>query len=170
MPLLSTHLLALPQELRDQIYEHLHQEISLNWKWKITGTRRVFFPMYIEKAPLLSVLLSCSRLHTQYLEMHFVKNLAVILVRVFEEEGNRNVCLEMRADKLMRHLISGKLTNYRVVGTSPEPLQYSIGIPRLLVLREDWYLLGRLSKRLGLCPVFAKLHSSLITILSGLKI
>jgi hypothetical protein len=28
----------------------------------------------------------------------------------------------MRADELMRHLISGELTNYRVVRTRPKPL------------------------------------------------
>jgi hypothetical protein len=44
-------------------------------------------------------------------------------VRVLKEEGDCIVCLEMRADELMRYLISGKLTNYRVVRTSPEPLQ-----------------------------------------------
>jgi hypothetical protein len=44
-------------------------------------------------------------------------------VAVFEEEGNCIVCLEMRADELMRRLISGELTNYSVVRTSPEPLQ-----------------------------------------------
>jgi hypothetical protein len=43
-------------------------------------------------------------------------------VRVLKEEGDCIVCLEMRADELMRHLISGKLTNYRVVRTSPELL------------------------------------------------
>jgi hypothetical protein len=43
-------------------------------------------------------------------------------VRVFEEEGNCIVCLEMRADELMRRLISGELTIYSVVRTSPEPL------------------------------------------------
>ena len=45
-------------------------------------------------------------------------------VRVFKEEGDCIVCLEMRADELMRRLISGELTNYRVVRTSPEPLQH----------------------------------------------
>jgi hypothetical protein len=43
-------------------------------------------------------------------------------VRVFEEEGDCIVCLEMRADELIRRLISGELTNYSVVRTSPEPL------------------------------------------------
>jgi hypothetical protein len=42
---------------------------------------------------------------------------------VFEEEGNCIVCLEIRADELMRHLISGELANYRLVRTSPKPLQ-----------------------------------------------
>jgi hypothetical protein len=44
-------------------------------------------------------------------------------VRVFEEEGDCIVCLEIRADKLIRHLISGELANYKVVRTSPKPLQ-----------------------------------------------
>jgi hypothetical protein len=43
-------------------------------------------------------------------------------VTVFEEEGNCIVCLEMRADELMRRLILGELTDYSVVRTSPEPL------------------------------------------------
>jgi hypothetical protein len=47
----------------------------------------------------------------------------MISVTVFEQEGNCVVCPEMRADELMRHLISGELTNYRVVRTIAEPLQ-----------------------------------------------
>jgi hypothetical protein len=43
-------------------------------------------------------------------------------VTAFEEEGNCIVCLEMRADELMRRLILGELTNYSVVRTSPQPL------------------------------------------------
>jgi hypothetical protein len=33
------------------------------------------------------------------------------IVTVFVEEGNCIFCLQMRADKLMRHLISGELTS-----------------------------------------------------------
>jgi hypothetical protein len=47
-----------------------------------------------------------------------------LFVTVLEEEGNCIVCLEMRAHELMRRLISGELTNYSVVRTSPEPLHY----------------------------------------------
>jgi hypothetical protein len=56
-------------------------------------------------------------------KMRFVTGLRCDCVTVFEEEGNCIVCLERRTDELMRHLISGELTNYRVVHTSPEPLQ-----------------------------------------------
>jgi hypothetical protein len=38
------------------------------------------------------------------------------------EEGDCIVCLEIRADKLIRRLILGKLTIYSVVRTSLEPL------------------------------------------------
>jgi hypothetical protein len=54
-----------------------------------------------------------------------VKTRGLIYATVFEEEGDCIVCLEMRADELMRRLISGELTNYRVVLTSPDPLQYT---------------------------------------------
>jgi hypothetical protein len=50
-------------------------------------------------------------------------------VTVFGEEGNCIVCLEMRADELIRHLISGELANYRVVRTSPKPLH--LPLPKL---------------------------------------
>jgi hypothetical protein len=43
---------------------------------------------------------------------------ATVTVTIFEEEGNCIVCLDMRADKLVRHLISGELTSYRIVCTS----------------------------------------------------
>jgi hypothetical protein len=46
----------------------------------------------------------------------------IVVVTVFEEEGDCIVCLEIRADELIRRLISGKLTNYSVVRTSLEPL------------------------------------------------
>jgi hypothetical protein len=47
------------------------------------------------------------------------------IVTVFEEKRGCIVCLEMRADKLMRRLISGELINYSVVRTSSEPLRLS---------------------------------------------
>jgi hypothetical protein len=43
-------------------------------------------------------------------------------VRVSEEEGDCIVCLEMRADEILKRLISGELTNYRVVRTRPKSL------------------------------------------------
>jgi hypothetical protein len=46
----------------------------------------------------------------------------ISIVRVSWEERPCIVCLEMRADELVRRLISGELTNYRVLRTSKEPL------------------------------------------------
>jgi hypothetical protein len=60
---------------------------------------------------LLGVLLQIALLNSQ------------TTVTVSEEEGNFIVSLQIRADELMRHLISGELTKYRVVRTSLEPLQ-----------------------------------------------
>jgi hypothetical protein len=36
-------------------------------------------------------------------------------VTVFKEEGDCIICLGMRADKVMRHLVFGELSNYRIV-------------------------------------------------------
>ena len=73
-------------------------------------------------------------------------------VRVFEEEGDCIICLEMRADELMRRLISGELTNYRVVRTSLEPLQMNWPImlkrtssPLLTICFEMYYQWSRYS-------------------------
>jgi hypothetical protein len=57
-----------------------------------------------------------------YREVSAFALMSILFVTVSEEEGDCNVCLEMRADKLMRRLISGELTDYRVVRTSPKPL------------------------------------------------
>jgi hypothetical protein len=43
-------------------------------------------------------------------------------VRVIGGRGTALFSLEMRAGELIRRLISGELTNYEVVRTSPEPL------------------------------------------------
>jgi hypothetical protein len=45
----------------------------------------------------------------------------------------------MRVDELMRHLISGELTNYRVVRTSPEPLHTlsATALSKWLTIIED---------------------------------
>jgi hypothetical protein len=52
--------------------------------------------------------------------------LYVISVTVFEEDGDCIVCLEMRADELMRHLIPGELADYKIVRTNSDPLQSSL--------------------------------------------
>jgi hypothetical protein len=47
----------------------------------------------------------------------------IAVVTILEGKRGCIVYLEMRTDKLMRRIISGELTNYSVVRTSPEPLQ-----------------------------------------------
>jgi hypothetical protein len=60
-----------------------------------------------------------------------VTYVALMIGYVTVNQGKRDciVCLEMRADELMRRLISGELTNYSVVRTSPEPLQVRAPYP-----------------------------------------
>jgi hypothetical protein len=57
-----------------------------------------------------------------YREVSVFARMSILFVTVSEEEGDCNVCLEMRADKRMRRLMSGELTDYRVVRTRPKPL------------------------------------------------
>jgi hypothetical protein len=55
-------------------------------------------------------------------EFGYKNTISSILCKGIREEGDCIVYLEVRADELMKHLISGELTNYRVVRNSPEPL------------------------------------------------
>jgi hypothetical protein len=73
-------------------------------------------------------------------------------IRVLEEEGDCIVCLEMRADELMRRPISGKLTNYRVVRTRPEPLQERAKTEAKTVRKETMIaIVGRRRLVVDLC-------------------
>jgi hypothetical protein len=68
------------------------------------------------------------------------------------EEGDCIVCLEIRANKLIRRLILGKLTIYSVVRTSLEPLQLCYSPYRLIRKRS-------LSRHAHLCPALTSLLS-----------
>jgi hypothetical protein len=74
MSLPAYHLLSLPRELRDQIYEYLRHEVSFNWKWKYSGRSRVQIHVKVPHAPRLSVLLVCSRMHQEMRSVHLAKS------------------------------------------------------------------------------------------------
>jgi hypothetical protein len=80
MSLPTAPLLNLPRELRNQIYEYLRHEVTLDWRWDCTRTRRIPFRVRVPNAPRLSVLLVCSRLHEEILEEDFSKDMTVMLV------------------------------------------------------------------------------------------
>jgi predicted RNA-binding protein YlxR (DUF448 family) len=55
-----------------------------------------------------------------------------------EEERDCIVCLEMRADELMRRLVSGDLTNYSVVRTKSVQNRYrSLSEERISSTKHD---------------------------------
>jgi hypothetical protein len=74
MALPAYHLLSLPRELRDQIYEYLGHEVSFHWKWKYSGRSRVQVQVKVPHAPRLSVLLVCSRMHEEMRSVHLAKS------------------------------------------------------------------------------------------------
>jgi hypothetical protein len=79
MSLPAAHLLNLPRELRDGIYKYLVHEVSFEWKWKYSGKKTVHFKVRVQHAPMLSVLLVCSRMHEELKSLCF-KNSDVVLI------------------------------------------------------------------------------------------
>jgi hypothetical protein len=73
------HLLKLPREIRNRIYEFLSHEIELRTIKKIGGVRTV---VHITNAPCVEVLLTSSRLHDEYLESQCFRNLSAVVLRV----------------------------------------------------------------------------------------
>jgi hypothetical protein len=65
----STTILSLPREIRDIIYSHLHQDLSLDW-----GFRMYPFPlgghcavrMQMRYAPIPAVLRTCAQIYHEY--------------------------------------------------------------------------------------------------------
>lgn len=77
-------LLSLPRELRDQIYNYLHEKIALRWYYVPSNfpESQGLNPIYdiqIEQAPLISVLLTHSRLKEEYVESVIFKRLSATL-------------------------------------------------------------------------------------------
>lgn len=75
----SHHLLTIPREIRNQIYNYLHKSIELRTVESF-GTTKVIAG--IPNAPLMSVLLTHSQLHDEYRESDPFKNVAAIVVNV----------------------------------------------------------------------------------------
>ncbi|KAF2028163.1 hypothetical protein EK21DRAFT_90859 [Setomelanomma holmii] len=121
------HLLALPRELRDQIYGHLHHYVSFDWETKKTRTKNVvLFKVEVHQAPRLGVLLTCSQVYRDCLEAAGFKGLSAVLT-VEREYGPRTCRIKVtRAGMynrlfpcIMRMIIMGYSQNYR-----PDPSIY----------------------------------------------
>jgi hypothetical protein len=78
-------------------------------------------------------------------------------------EGERDCidCLEMGADQLMKHLISGELANYRVVPTSPEPLQL-VSFTSLIKSRPKMHILRPEQRPLAVFFPFPNFYNRLV--------
>jgi len=76
------HLLTLPREVRNIIYSHMYQPINFDWSYKILpfpqdGSYTV--PCQVRRAPLLSVLLSCTQIHDEYSQSALVQSMTIAL-------------------------------------------------------------------------------------------
>ena len=73
------HLLTIPRELRDKIYEYLHSDIEKGYLVKFEGVKAAqAISVRTEQAPLSSVLLVHSRLYAEYRESVHFKDISVI--------------------------------------------------------------------------------------------
>ena len=71
------HLLALPREIRDQIYSYLHQPVQL--KWELNKHNVHCAAIQLPKAPIPAVFSTCTRLHDEYRESRLLRNLTATI-------------------------------------------------------------------------------------------
>lgn len=71
------HLLTIPRELRDNIYEYLHREAA--FYWVVGGSKLHCARVEIERAPILNALIVCHRLREEYLESGLYRNLSMFI-------------------------------------------------------------------------------------------
>jgi hypothetical protein len=70
------HLLKLPREIRNRIYDFLSHEIDLRTINEIGGVATI---VHITNAPCVEVLMTHSRLHEEYLESKCFRNLSAVI-------------------------------------------------------------------------------------------
>jgi len=83
MSLPAAHLLMLPRELRDQIYEYLGRDLCVVWGrgfagWK-EGQLSSTVEVQVDNAPFINVLLTHSRLKEEYMQSPVFKRLSLTL-------------------------------------------------------------------------------------------
>jgi hypothetical protein len=64
----APHLLPIPREIRDEIYEYFSHEVVIERGWELTSHNGIFKRERFANAPVVSVLLSHSRLHDEYIQ------------------------------------------------------------------------------------------------------
>jgi hypothetical protein len=72
----SLHLLKLPREIRNRIYDFLSHEIDIRTINEIGGVATI---VHITNAPCVEVLMTHSRLHEEYLESKCFRNLSAVI-------------------------------------------------------------------------------------------
>lgn len=110
-PIPKAHLLALPRELRDEIYNHLSHDLTLE---EIPDTGGVHAK--ICRAPILNVLLTHSTLYDECLASEIFKRLTITIHRE----------LPPSTSGLMKAILGGALTHVRHVVFTTRNLRWPI--------------------------------------------
>ncbi|KAF2821443.1 hypothetical protein CC86DRAFT_373782 [Ophiobolus disseminans] len=80
MALPSTHILSLPRELRDRIFEYIRHAVTHSWTRESSDTKHLMnFTITVQNAPRLNAILVCSRFHEELVESTKSQGLSVTM-------------------------------------------------------------------------------------------
>ena len=75
----QAHFLSLPREIRDGVYDYLHQQVTFDLTFRFTRHRVVVNSARFENAPLRSVLLVCRQIYNEYRQSSCFRNLSIFI-------------------------------------------------------------------------------------------
>ncbi|KAJ4314150.1 hypothetical protein N0V94_006609, partial [Neodidymelliopsis sp. IMI 364377] len=109
----GTHLLALPREIRNQIYTYLHQ--PLQFRWEINKHDVHCATISVSQAPIPSVLQTCTRLRDEYQESPIFRNLSATLSTTRATNHETAALTDMQC-----HAVCDSV----ILHTTPTPLEH----------------------------------------------
>lgn len=73
----SSIILNIPREIRNQVYEYLHQPVRVTWE--VREQTICCTSLEVDQAPITNDFLVCARMKEEYLESRIFKNLAATI-------------------------------------------------------------------------------------------
>lgn len=117
------NLLGLPREIRDQIYAHLHQPLSVRWELNKRDVHCVTIDM--PKAPLPAVLRTCRQLHDEYRQSRLLRSLGAIISTTRATNHETAALTDLQC-----HAVDGSI----IMHAKPAPIEH---VANLLVSIKD---------------------------------